>query len=113
MFGLLRIGSGHQDPELCVLRAGIPNLLPVDDPFVAVKHGARRKASKVRTGTRLGEQLAPDIGPAHDARHESVELLGCSVGHQRRGDEKCGEALGWSVGADCDPCPLCLSCVAG
>ena len=113
MLGLLRIGPGHQNPELRVLRTGVPDLLAVDDPFVAVKHCSRRKASKVGTGTRLGKQLAPDLGAAHDARHESVELLGRSVGHQGRGDEEGGDALGRPVGADRDPRPLCFACVVG
>ncbi len=76
MLWLFRIGSGHQNPELGVLCARVPDLLPIDDPFVAVKYGARCEASKVRTGTRLGEQPATDIGACSlytsDAAGEAV-----------------------------------------
>ena len=38
-----------------------PHLLAVDDPLVAVAHGAGRQAGEVGAGAGLAEQLAPDL----------------------------------------------------
>src|SRR3546814_7258652 len=53
-----------------------PGLLPVDDIVVAIAHGRRAQAGKIRTRARLRIALAPPILPRQDARQEMRLLLG-------------------------------------
>jgi hypothetical protein len=55
------IRAREQDAELAVVRARAPDLLPVDDPLVAVAHGACPQTGEVGTGAGLAEQLAPHL----------------------------------------------------
>ena len=60
---LLRIGiaSGEQQTEVGDVSHGCPAFLTVDDPLFPVKNGAGAESGDVRTGARLGEELAPDL----------------------------------------------------
>jgi hypothetical protein len=44
-----------------------PHLLAVDDPLVAVAHGAGGETGDVGAGAGLAEQLAPDVLAGEDA----------------------------------------------
>ena len=61
------IGAGEQEDVVGVLRLGGPDLLPVDDPLVAVELGPGLERGEVAAGIRLGEPLAPGDGAVEDA----------------------------------------------
>ena len=52
-----------------------PDLLPVDDPVVAVEHGTRRDVREVRAGVGFGEPLAPPVLTREDSGQEVPLLL--------------------------------------
>jgi hypothetical protein len=49
-FGCIPVGAGHEHAEVGVVRAGVPHLLPVDHPLVAVEHGGGGEAGEVAAG---------------------------------------------------------------
>src|SRR2546425_7737780 len=59
VLGDVDVGPREEQPTPSDVSTRIPDLLPVDDPLVAVQHGAGRQAGQVRTGTGLAEQLTP------------------------------------------------------
>ena len=61
MLGHVPVGAGQQHPEVGVVGAGVPHLLAVDDPLVAVELGAGGQPGEVGAGARLAEQLAPRV----------------------------------------------------
>ena len=61
VLGRLGVGARDEHAPLRVLRAGGPDLLPGDDPVVAVLDRARLQRREVRAGVGLGEALAPDL----------------------------------------------------
>src|SRR3546814_4477763 len=69
---LLRIlvGADEEESPVGMLRQRRPGLLPVDDIVVAVAHGRRAQAGKIRTRARLRIALAPPILARQDARQE-------------------------------------------
>ena len=68
--GALAVGArDHEDP-LRPVRERRPDLLPVDDPLVAVEVGACLHVREVGAGVGLGVSLAPDLGAAEDAGEE-------------------------------------------
>ena len=69
------IGAGDEHAEVGVLAARRPDLLAVDDPLVAVRHGPRREPGEVGAGARLAEQLAPRLGAGDDVADVQVDLL--------------------------------------
>ena len=68
------IGAGEEQSEVCVVRAGCPHLLPVDDELVTVGHGARAEVREVGARVGLAEQLAPHLVGAQQ-RTEVPRLL--------------------------------------
>jgi hypothetical protein len=74
-FGLVGIGAGqHEDPVGGVAGRG-PDLLAVDDPLVAVEHGAGGDVGQVGAGVGLGVALAPAVLAGDDAGQEVALLL--------------------------------------
>ena len=69
------IGAGEQEAVVGVVAAGRPDLLPVDDPLVAVEHGRRLQAGQV--GARVG--LAEALAPAHLAAEDLGQELAASA----------------------------------
>src|SRR4051812_26071533 len=71
----LAVGPREHDVQVGDARIGDPVLLAVDDPLVAVAHGGRAHAGRVRAGFRLrqGERRRPLARRA--ARQEALLLL--------------------------------------
>ena len=69
VFGQVRIGAGDQEGVLGVLGVGGEDLLPVDDPFVAVADRPGLGPGDVRSAVRLGvAQRQPGRSPGHPRR---------------------------------------------
>ena len=79
----VRIGAHDDDAEIRQMRAGGPDLLPVDDPVVAVALRPRAQRRQVRPAGRFGEQLAPHLLAAQRRPHMAIELFRRRVGHHR------------------------------
>ena len=56
----VRIRPDDQDAPVAEVRARGPDLLAVDDPVVAVAHGAAPQPGEVRPRARFAEELAPE-----------------------------------------------------
>ena len=69
------VGAGQQQPVLGVVRAARPHLLAGDPPPVGVRDGLGRDGRQVGPGTRLGEQLAPDVVAAAQRLQQVLLLL--------------------------------------
>ena len=69
-FGDVPVGAGQQQAVVGVVRARAPQLLPVDDPLVAVALGARREPGEVGSVPGLAEQLAPRVLAGQDRPQE-------------------------------------------
>ena len=74
-FGASGSVRAKQEDVVGILRLGRPDLLAVDDPFVAVEFGSRLEAGQVRPGVGLAEPLAPGDLALEDARDELPLLL--------------------------------------
>jgi hypothetical protein len=74
---LLRVGvgAGEQVADVGVLAVGGPDLLPVDDEVVTVAHRSRLQRRQVTAGSRLAEQLAPDVLAGADSGQVARALL--------------------------------------
>ena len=59
VLGNVPVGAGHEDAHVCVVGAGVPHLLPIDDPLVAVTYRCGGGTGEVRSRSRFAEQLAP------------------------------------------------------
>src|SRR3546814_9947688 len=58
-----------------IVAARGPDLLAVDDPFVAVAHRLRLETGEIRTRAGLAIALAPDMFARQDVRQEAAALL--------------------------------------
>ena len=74
-------------------RAGAPDLLPVDDPLVAVTCRPAGQAAEVGSGAWLGEQLAAQLARAEEALDELPALDVVAERHDRRGDQPRRDAV--------------------
>ena len=61
VLGRRRVGAGQQDAPAGDVGVAGPDLLAVDDPLVAVALGPGGERGQVGAGTRLAEELAPDL----------------------------------------------------
>src|SRR5581483_7816688 len=75
-----------------------PDLLPVDDPLVAVPDGPGGEPGQVGAGTGLGEQLAPDLLPGEQGPEEPGALLGGAVDGDGRGGHAHADDVAGGVG---------------
>ena len=69
-----RVRARNDNAVIAIMRARRPDLLAVDYPVIAVAFGLGTQARNVRTGGRLGKQLAPISSP-YSAGSRSVHLL--------------------------------------
>ena len=83
----IRIAARDQDAEVAVVRAGVPDLLAVDHPVVAVAFGAGAQRGEVGPAGRFREQLAPHLVGAHRRPDEAVALLRRAADADRRHGE--------------------------
>src|SRR5437773_3544923 len=74
VLGLVRLGAGQGEPPVGLARARGPDLLAVDDPRVALEHGARAERGQVAARARLAVALAPAERPEQGARDEASLL---------------------------------------
>ncbi len=79
-----RIGADDDHAPLAEVGAGGPGLLAVEQPVVAVAHGAAAQARQVGAGARLAEELAPDLLAAHQLGNPALLLLLGAVGQDGR-----------------------------
>ena len=61
VLGHVGIGPGQEQPEPGEVGQGRPDLLPVEEPLVAVPYGAGGQAGHIRSRPGLAEELAPDL----------------------------------------------------
>ncbi len=80
----VEVGAGEQDGPVGRPGAGVPHLLAVDHPLVAVAHGAGAQRREVGAGAGLAVELAPDLLAADDLVEVVGALLLGAVGHQGR-----------------------------
>ena len=78
------VRAGEQHPEVGELSTRGPDLLAVDDPDIAVAHGARRQTCEVGTCAGLAEELAPGPLPGDCVGHVAVDLFARAVRRDRR-----------------------------
>src|SRR3546814_9210650 len=70
-----------------LMRVGGPDLLPVDDPFIADQLGAGAERGKVGTGIGFREALGPDDVPAQ-SRGDEARLLFLGSPFEKSGDDQ-------------------------
>jgi len=97
VLGHVRVGAGDQDRPARLVRHGRPHLLAVDDPVVAVAHGAGAERGQVRSGARLAEQLAPDLLARPQRAQEALLLLLGAVGQDRGRGHAEADAVAFGV----------------
>ena len=73
------VGDGHDDEERRRLRVRREELPSVDDPLVAVAHGARREHRRVGAGLRLGHRVAGEQLAVEQRLQVALLLLGGAV----------------------------------
>src|SRR3989442_1146087 len=70
----VRLGADQGEHPVGLARARGPDLLAVDDPRVALEHGARAERGQVAARARLAVALAPADRPEQGARDEAFPL---------------------------------------
>ncbi len=100
VLGHAGVGAGQQHAHVGLLPVGGPYLLPVDDPFVAVPDGPGLEPGQIRTGRRLGEELAPRLLTGDDGPDVPVDLGLGPVGGDGGGGEQQAEAVRSPEGAE-------------
>src|ERR1019366_2644480 len=83
----------EQEREVGVLGLRRPDLLPVDDPLVAVENGVRLQAREVRARVGFGESLAPRDLALQDAGDELLLLLLGAPLQDRGADQRVAEEV--------------------
>ena len=83
----VRVGAHHREAPLRAVRERRPHLLAVDDPLVAVEHGARLHVRQVGAGVGLRVALAPQLLDRLDLREEAL-LLRLGAVRDQRGREQ-------------------------
>ncbi len=74
MFRLFGVRSSNHDAAIGDMGQRGPNLLSVDDPFIAITYGSHLQAGDVGAGAGLREHLAP-----HLVRRNEIALIGGSL----------------------------------
>ena len=84
VLGRVRFGTHQAEHHVGVLSARGPDLLAVDDPFVAIELGLGGEGRQVRAGAGFGIALAPRHLAAYRGRHQPLLLLlGAEFEHRR------------------------------
>ena len=94
MLGGVGVGAGDEHAPLRELGEGRPDLLPGDDPFVAVLDRAGLQRGEVGARLRLGEALAPDLLGGEDRLQVALLLLVGAVGDDDRAAHRQAEHVG-------------------
>ena len=94
VLGGVGVGAGDEHAPLGVLGEGRPDLLPGDDPFVAVLDRLRLQRGEVGARLRLGEALAPDLLGGEDRLQVALLLLVGAVGDHDRAAHRQAEHVG-------------------
>ena len=94
VLGHVDVGAGDQLAPGREQGAGAPDLLPVDDPLVAVTDGPAAQVRQVGAGAGLGEQLAAQLSGGEERRHVLRLLLVGAPRHDRGRDEAGRDAVG-------------------
>ncbi|CAB4803101.1 unannotated protein [freshwater metagenome] len=76
----VRVRAGDEHSPVGEVGNGVPYLLAVDDPLVAVANGLGGEASKVASGTWLAEQLTPALFAGEHRAQEAGALFVGAVG---------------------------------
>ena len=84
VLGLVRVGAGHEDRPAGHVGHRRPDLLPVDDPLVAVPPSPGGEPGQVGARARLAEQLAPHLFPGPQRAEPAAGLLGRPEAEHRR-----------------------------
>ena len=83
-FGASGFGADEAEHHVRGLGAGRPDLLAVDDPFVAVEFRLGGERRQIRAGAGFRVALAPGHLAAHGRRHQPLLLLlGAEFEHRR------------------------------
>ena len=59
MLGNVDVGPGHEQAPVGIGGPGVPHLLPVDHPLVAIANGTGLDTGQIRSCSWLAEELAP------------------------------------------------------
>ena len=94
VLGGVGVGAGDEHAPLRELGEGRPDLLPGDDPFVAVLDRAGLQRGEVGAGLGLGEALAPDLLGGEDRLQVALLLLVGAVGDDHRAAHRQAEDVG-------------------
>ena len=94
VLGGVGVGAGDEHAPLGVLGEGRPDLLPGDDPFVAVLDRLRLQRGEVGARLGLGEALAPDLLGGEDRLQVALLLLVGAVGDDDRAAHRQAEHVG-------------------
>ena len=78
-FGASGSVRARQTPQCALSARRRPHLLPGEPPTTFGANSFRAQRGQVRSGARLGEQLAPEHVTAQRGRHELLDLLGAAV----------------------------------
>ena len=78
------IGASEEHAELGMVGRGVPHLLSVDHPLVAVSLSSRREAGEVGAVAGLAEELAPHVLTGEDRMEELASQRVRAVGEDRR-----------------------------
>ncbi len=111
VFGHVGIAAGDEHAPVGDMGQGVPHLLAVDDPFLAVPHRPGPQPGEVGSGPGLGEQLAP---PFLAGEHRSEKALPdgiVAMGHDGgsgQGDEELGDVGGLGPGLGQSPVDVSL-----
>ena len=103
VLGRLGVGAGDEHAPVGQVGHGVPHLLAVDDPLVAVAHRPGAQTGEVAAGARLAEQLAPALLAGEHRAQEAALLLVGAVGDDRRAGQRHEEARR-QVGSGRPPC---------
>lgn len=77
-----RFGAADRETPVGGVRVGRPDLLPVDDPLVAVRTRLGLHVGQIRTGTGFGVALTPEFVHGHDLGEEPLLLFRRPEGDQ-------------------------------
>ena len=83
VLGDVGVGAGHEHAAIGEVRVGVPHLLAVDDPLVAVALGPTGESGQVRAGAGLAEELAPGVLAGEHAPQQAAAQCVVPVGDDR------------------------------
>ena len=94
MLRCFRVGAREQHRGICQMATRRPDLLPVDDPLLAVQLGPSGEPSEIRSGTGFAEQLTPTFLAGHRRTDVLLDLLRRPVDGDRRRRQQHAQTTG-------------------